>query len=93
MGRIIYVFEVQTKGNIDGLLLNLLKALNNPAVQGVIAVSDRKQLETIERYARELKDLNVKLKYLDYEEISKVHECLEFVNAKINNLGLVPGGF
>ena len=93
MGRIIYVFEVQTKGNIDGLLLNLLKALNNPAVHGVIAVSDRKQLETIERYARELKDLNVKLKYLDYEEISKVHECLEFVNAKINNLGLVPGGF
>ena len=34
MGRVIYVFEVQTKGSIDSLLLNLLKAMNNPAVQG-----------------------------------------------------------
>src|SRR3546814_2661804 len=29
MGRVIYVFEVQTKGSIDSLLMNLLKALNN----------------------------------------------------------------
>ena len=27
MGRVIYVFEVQTKGSIDSLILNLLKAL------------------------------------------------------------------
>jgi len=35
MGRVIYIFEVQTKGSIDSLILNLLKSLNNPAVQGV----------------------------------------------------------
>lgn len=93
MGRVIYVFEVQTKGSIDSLILNLLKSLNNPAVQGVVAVSDQNQLERIKKHALDVKDLRDTLKYWDYEEISKVHESLEYVNASINNLGLVPQGF
>lgn len=93
MGRVIYVFEVQTKGNIDGLLLNLLKSLNNPAVQGVVAVSDSNQLETIKKHAEDVGDLKAKLKYWDYEEILKVHESLEYVNESINKLDLVPQGF
>lgn len=93
MGRIIYVFEVQTKGSIDSLILNLLKALNNPAVQGVVAVSDSKQLEKIKVEVSAVKDLKDKLKYWNYEEILRVHESLEFINSVINNLGLVPDGF
>lgn len=93
MGRIIYVFEVQTKGSIDSLILNLLKSLNNPAVQGVVAVSDLPQLERIRKHASDVKGLRDKLKYWDYEEVIKVHENLEFINASINNLGLVPQGF
>jgi hypothetical protein len=93
MGRVIYVFEVQTKGSIDSLILNLLKSLNNPAVQGVVAVSDQEQLETIKSYARGVRELRDKLKYWDYEEILRVHEGLEFVNASINDLGLVSQGF
>ena len=93
MGRVIYVFEVQTKGSIDSLILNLLKSLNNPAVQGVVAVSDKEQLERIKKHAQDVKDLRDKLKYWDYEEILQVHESLEFVNESINNLGLVPQGF
>jgi hypothetical protein len=93
MGRVIYIFEVQTKGSIDSLILNLLKSLNNSSVQGVVAVSDKKQLETIRSYASDVKDLKDKLKYWDYEEIIKVHESLEFINESINNLDLVPQGF
>lgn len=93
MGRVIYIFEVQTKGSIDSLILNLLKSLNNPSVQGVIAVSDQQQIEKIIKHASDVKDLKDKLKYWDYEEILKVHESLEFVNESINNLGLVPQGF
>ncbi len=93
MGRVIYVFEVQTKGSVDSLILNLLKSLNNPAVQGVIAVSDKTQLERIKNHASDVKDLRDKLKYWDYEEISRVHESLEYVNSIINNLSLVPQGF
>ncbi len=93
MGRVIYVFEVQTKGSIDSLILNLLKSLNNPAVQGVVAVSDRKQLEKISAHATGVKDLREKLKVWDYEEVLQVHEGLEFVNGCINKLDLVPEGF
>lgn len=93
MGRVIYVFEVQTKGSIDSLIVNLLKSLNNPAVQGVVAVSDTNQLATIEKYASGVGNLAKNLRYWDYEEVLQVHEQLETVNETINNLGLVPQGF
>jgi len=93
MGRVIYVFEVQTKGSIDSLILNLLKAHNNSAVQGIVAVSDKKQLEKIEKHAAGVPGLNDKLKYWDYEEVLRVHESLSSVNESINSLGLVPVGF
>jgi len=93
MGRIIYVFEVQTKGSIDSLIVNLLKALHNPAVQGVVAVSDVGQLEKIKKHTANVKDLGEKLKYWDYKEVLDNHEKLEAVNVSINRLGLVPEWF
>lgn len=93
MGRVIYVFEVQTKGSIDSLIVNLLKSLNNPAVQGVVAVSDPPQIEKIRKHAAGVSGLADKLKYWNYEEVLEVHESLEGVNAAINSLGLVPQGF
>jgi hypothetical protein len=93
MGRVIYVFEVQTKGSIDSLLLNLLRSLNNPAVQGVVAVSDPGQLATIKKQAEPVGDLNKKLKYWDYQQVLQIHEALQMVNESINSLGLVPQGF
>ena len=93
MGRVIYVFEVQSKGSIDSLMLNLLKSLNNPAVQGIVAVSDTDQLEKIKKQAVLVEELNKKLKYWDYENVLAIHEALEMVNESINNLGLVPQGF
>jgi len=93
MGRVIYLFEVQTKGSIDSLIINLLKSLNNPAVQGVVAVSDKEQLVKIKSQAQDVKELKDKLKYWDYEQVLSVHESLEFVNSTINTLGLVPEGF
>jgi hypothetical protein len=93
MGRVIYVFEVQTKGSIDSLILNLLKALNNPAVQGVVAVTDAVQIEKIKKHAAGVKDFGDKLKYWDYKQVLQVHEALESVNESINSLGLVPQSF
>jgi hypothetical protein len=93
MGRVIYVFEVQTKGSIDSLILNLLKSMNNPAAQGVVAVSDVVQLEKIKKEASIVKGLGEKLKYWDYNEVLDVHESLQAVFAAINKLGLVPEGF
>lgn len=93
MGRVIYVFEVQTKGSIDSLLMNLLKALNNAAVQGVVAVSDAAQLEKIKRHAAGVAALKDKLRYWDYTVVLSTYESLAEVNESINALGLVPQGF
>jgi hypothetical protein len=83
MGRVIYVFEVQTKGSVDSLILNLLKSLNNPAVQGMVAVSDRVQNERIKRHSSGVAGLRDKLKFWDYEEVLQVHEALQSVNEAI----------
>lgn len=93
MGRVIYAFEVQTKGSIDSLILNLLKTLNNPAVQSIVAVSDTAQLTKIKKEAAAVPALREKLKYWNYTEVLEVHESLEGVNETINRLGLVPQGF
>lgn len=93
MGRVIYVFEVQTAGNIDSLLMNLLKTLNNPAVQGIVAVSDEPQIEKIKKQIEHIPALRDKLRYWNYKEVLEVHESLEYVNASINKLQLVPEGF
>lgn len=93
MGRVIYVFEVQTKGSIDSLILNLLKSMNNAAVQGVVAVSDSIQLEQIKKHVSSVRTLSDKLRYWDYREVVRVHEALQSVNEAINRLGLVPESF
>jgi hypothetical protein len=67
--------------------------LNNPAVRGVVAVSDAAQLEKIRKHAAGVLQLREKLKYWDYKEVLQVHEALEAVNESINSLGLVPVGF
>lgn len=92
MGRITYVFEVQTSGSIDSLLLNLMKAKNNPSVQGIVAVSDAKQLEKIKKEASSLKAIRDELKYWDYNDVLKVFDSLSNAFESINSLGLVPSG-
>ena len=92
MGRVIYVFEVQTKGSIDSLILNLLKSKKNAAVQGVVAVSDAKQLEKIRAHAEDVDGLS-NLTYWNYTDVIKTHERLEAVNETINALNLVPKAF
>ena len=92
MGRIIYVFEVQTSGSIDSLIMNLMKASGNNAVQGIVAVSDSRQIEKIKRETAALRDIRERLICWDYTEVFKVHESLQYVNETINTLGLVPQG-
>lgn len=92
MGRITYVFEVQTSGSIDSLLLNLMKAKNNPSVQGIVAVSDANQLEKIKKEASGLKAIRDDLKFWDYNDVLKVFEALSNAYESINSLGLVPSG-
>ena len=92
MGRVIYVFEVQTSGSIDSLILNLMKAKSNAAVQGIVAVSDAIQLEKIKKEVAALKDIKDCIKYWDYNDVLNTYDSLTSAFESINSLNLVPEG-
>lgn len=89
MGTVSYVFEVQTNGSTDSLILNLLKAKNNASVQTIVAVSDSNQLEKIRQEAC-VENMQKNLKYWGIDDVIEVHDCLSKAYTIINQLELVP---
>lgn len=90
LGTISYAFEVQDKGSIDSLILNLQKAQKNPTVQKLIVVSDKEQIEKIKD---EMADLSENFRrivtYWEDLDVDKTHENLEQVSTSISKLTLV----
>lgn len=87
VGKVTYVFEVQTGGSIDSLIMNLLKASKYKNVQGIIAVSDKIQLETIRKESEDIfKDSNLKIQYWDQEDVLDVYDKLQSVNESVNKI-------
>lgn len=92
MGKVIYVFEVQSNGSIDSLILNLKKAQSNPAVQAIVAVSDDNQLEKIKKEIIGVID-EKSLRLWNIDEVLMVHDYLSQAHESINSLKLVPESF
>lgn len=92
MGKAIYVFEVQSKGSIDSLILNLKKAQSNAAVQAVVAVADEEQLAKIIKESAGVID-EKSLRTWDSEDVLAVYDSLVRVHESINKLALVPESF
>lgn len=92
MGKAIYVFEVQSKGSIDSLILNLKKAQSNAAVQAVVAVADEEQLAKIISESAGVID-EKSLRTWDSEDVLSVYDSLVRVHESINKLALVPESF
>ena len=92
MGKAIYVFEVQSKGSIDSLILNLRKAQSNPAVQAVVAVADEEQLSKIINESTGVIEERT-LRTWNSEDVFAVHDALVRAHESINKLSLVPDSF
>lgn len=92
MGKAIYVFEVQSKGSIDSLIINLKKAQNNAAVQAVVAVADEAQLAKIIKESKGVID-EKDLRTWNSEDVLAVHDALVRAHESINKLALVPESF
>ena len=92
MGKAIYVFEVQSKGSIDSLILNLKKAQSNAAVQAVVAVADEEQLAKIIRESVGVIE-EKSLRTWDSEDVLAVYDALARAHESINKLALVPESF
>jgi len=94
LGIVTYIFEVHKGGSIDSLILNLQKALNNPTVQKIIAVSDRKKIETIKDETKGLpENFHKILTFWDVSDVMSTHEKLSEVIQSINKLELVKSQF
>ena len=85
MGKAIYVFEVQSKGSIDSLILNLKKAQSNAAVQAVVAVADEVQLAKIIRESAGVID-EKSLRTWNSDDVLAVYDSLARAHESINKL-------
>lgn len=92
MGKAIYVFEVQSKGSIDSLILNLKKAQSNAAVQAVVAVADEEQLAKIIRESAGVIE-EKSLRTWNSDDVLAVYDSLARAHESINKLALVPESF
>lgn len=92
MGKAIYVFEVQSKGSIDSLILNLKKAQSNAAVQAVVAVADEAQIAKIIRESAGVID-EKSLRTWNSDDVLSVYDALARAHESINKLALVPESF
>lgn len=91
LGTVTYVFEVQSGGSIDSLILNLQKAKSNPTVQKVIAVSDDGQLAKIEKETDGLpSEFTKALSLWKFSDVHAVSKNLQEAIKIIEQLGLVP---
>jgi hypothetical protein len=91
IGELKYVFEVHVKGSIDSLILNLMKAAQDPAVQKVVAVSLEGELEKIKREALMIKNLADKILFWDIREVVRANELVDDLMDTMRRLGLTRG--
>lgn len=94
LGMVTYVFEVHKKGAIKSLIVNLLKALDNPTVQRIVAVSDADRLEKIREEIEGLpENFRKSLAFWEVDDVTRTHEKLSEVMESISKLSLVKSQF
>jgi len=94
LGMVTYVFEVHKKGAIKSLIVNLLKALDNPTVQRIVAVSDANRLEKIREEIEGLpENFRKSLAFWEVDDVTRTHEKLSEVMESISRLSLVKSRF
>jgi hypothetical protein len=89
LGEIKYVFEVQRGGSIDSLIVNLLRARSDPAVQKVIAVSTKDYLEKIQGEAKNLPTLMDRFVLWEITDVNHAVELMDNLNEIMRKLELV----
>jgi len=90
LGTVSYVFEVQHRGSIDSLMVNLQKAQKSFTVQKLVIVSD---LEQTEKIRKEIEDMPENFRkavvFWTLEDVQNTHQNLEQVTDSIAKLKLM----
>jgi len=89
LGAVSYVFEVQDRGSVDSLILNLQKAQAAPTVQKLIVASDSEQLERIKKEISTLPESFRKATtFWEFNDVENTYQSLEQVANSMMNLKL-----
>lgn len=90
LGAVSYAFEVQDRGSIDSLIVNLQRAQINPTVQKLIVISDEEQISKIKEEIKTMPESFRKACiFWESLDVDKTHLSLEQVSSSITKLGLV----
>ncbi|HVO69960.1 MAG TPA: hypothetical protein VMT24_07945, partial [Aggregatilineaceae bacterium] len=94
LGVVTYVFEVQRRGSIDSLILNLQRAQNNPTVQRLIVVANpadigraRQEIATLPESFRK------SVGYMEAREVMRAARLIDELSGIIGALELVRSEF
>ena len=90
LGAVSYIFEIQDRGSVSNLIVNLQKSQKNPTVQKLIIVSNKKQIEKIKKEVGEMPESFRKaVVFWDTEQVRRAHQNLEQVTEAIADLHLI----
>lgn len=90
LGVATYVFEVQDRGSIDSLILNLQKSQSNSTVQKLVVITDKEQIEKIKKEIENMPETFRKdIAFWDALDVDKTFLNLEQVTNSIAELKLV----
>ncbi len=90
LGAVSYAFEVQDRGSIDSLIVNLQRAQSNPTVQKLIVVSDAEQLSKIKEEIKTMPESFRKAcTFWETFDVERTHQSLEQVSTSVAKLELI----
>jgi len=94
LGVVMYVFEVQIRGSIDSLIVNLQKAQKNQSVQRLIVAATAQDIEKIRGEIADLpENFRRSVSYWDIAEIDHAASLVGELFGMINKLELVKSEF
>lgn len=94
LGVVTYVFEVQRRGNVDALILNLQRAQNNPTVQRLVVVGLEDELTRVRNEVNTLReDFRRMVGYMDISDLLRATDLVSELSNIINKLELVKSEF
>lgn len=94
LGVVTYVFEVQRRGSVDSLILNLQRAQNNPTVQRLIVVARGDDIERIRGEIVTLPEsFRKSVSYMVVRDAQRAAELIGELSGIIGKLELVRSEF
>jgi len=90
LGIVSYVFEVQDRGSVDSLILNLQKAQLDHTVQKLVVVSDTEQIPKIQKEVATLPEsFRNMVTFWEFGDVDDTYQSLEQVTTSIAKLSLM----